>query len=501
MAITPRLEKVTFQKCVEVTNKNKIECKLGVYEEDAEILCSNARAFLLSAEISDGEIRFNGKAIFNAVCVNGKELKKAESGVEFSFKFNSGVTGQNQAVNLSSVEVLDVEVTKQNGVLIASGVLLFKGEVLVEEESEQVSSISNGFLTKKTSGEKSDIIGKEQKTFTVQDDFEVQSKITDVICHNEKVIVTNCQSGIGCVILDGEVEVLIVFKTAQEENNTISEKRRVPFRFELELNDVMPSNIALCNATVTNSNVKVFVDENKNKSSVNIDAYMQVSAVVYETNSYIYCEDAYSTVCNLKLDKALKTLETVVGNDIYEQKIVSDLAYYDENALLTCVLNDKIEELETSFKNGAINVKGIISVSSLYNVNGELKCQTSLVPFETSFNANSNSVKNVKCVIANVEVEKVDSKFVCSFTLKVYYSCINSKTISVLRKVEEGDKKVANDSAISVYIASKGEDLWSVCKALNTSEEVILASNSDLVFPLESEQRILIYRELNKDEF
>ena len=69
MAITPRLEKVTFQKSVEVTNKNKVECKLGVYEEDSEVLCSNARACLINTEISDGEIRFNGKAIFNAVCV------------------------------------------------------------------------------------------------------------------------------------------------------------------------------------------------------------------------------------------------------------------------------------------------------------------------------------------------------------------------------------------------------------------------------------------------
>ncbi|MBO5851022.1 MAG: hypothetical protein J6R29_01670 [Clostridia bacterium] len=500
MAITPRLEKVTFQKSVEVTNKNKVECKLGVYEEDSEVLCSNARACLINTEISDGEIRFNGKAIFNAVCVSGKELKKAESGVEFSFKFNSGIKEQNQTINLAEVEVLDVDVSKQNGVLIATAVLLFKGEVLVEEENEQVSTMSAGFLIKKNDAEKSEVVGKAQKTFTVQDDFEVQSKITDVICHNEKVILSNCQSGIGCVILDGEVEVLMALKTVQEENNTISEKRRIPFRFELELNEAMPNNIALSNVSVTNSSVKVYVDENKNKSTVTVLIETNFSAVVYEINSFTYCEDAYSTTCNLKLDKALKTLETVVGSDIYEQKIVSDLAYYDENALLTCVLNDKIEELEASFKNGAISVKGALSVSPLYNINGELKCQTSLVPFETSFNASSHNVKNVKCAISNVEVEKVDGKFVCSFTLKVYYSRINLKTVNVLRKVEEGDKKKVNDSAISVYIASKGEDLWSVCKALNASEEVILASNSDLAFPLEKEERILIYRELNKDE-
>ena len=257
---------------------------------------------------------------------------------------------------------------------------------------------------------------------------------------------------------------------------------------------------ALCSIGLANSSVKIYVDESKNKSTVNAIVETLIGAVVYETNLYNYCEDAYSTACNLKLDSRTKTLETIVGGDIYEQKIVCDLAYYDENALLRCVLNDKIEEQEITFKNGAIGVKGVISVSSLYSINGELKGQTSLVPFEVSFNANSNSVKNVKCVIENVEVEKVDGKFVCSFNLKVYYSCINSKTVNVLSGVEEGDKKKINDSAISVYIASKGEELWDVCKALNASEEVITATNSDLVFPLEKEERILIYRELNKDE-
>ena len=57
MANAPRLEKVAFQKYSEVTSKNKIECKLGVCEEDLEILNGNANACLLSAEISGGEIR------------------------------------------------------------------------------------------------------------------------------------------------------------------------------------------------------------------------------------------------------------------------------------------------------------------------------------------------------------------------------------------------------------------------------------------------------------
>ena len=500
MAISPRLEKVTFQKCSQVTNKNKVECKLGVYEEDLQILCSNANAFLTNAEILDGEIRYSGKAVFSVVSSDNNELKNYESGVEFSFKFSSGIKCLNQTLNVACVELRDVDVVKQNGVLLATATVIFNAEACYEEEIEQVPITSIDFLTKKQSLEKCDKIAKVEKTFSLQDDFLVDYVVSGVVCHTEKVCLTSSQCGIGAVIYDGEVEASIIFKTKQEANSVVCQTRRIPFRFESELGDVMPSNIALSSACVNGSNVKIYVDETKNKSTVNIDVSLLLCSAVYEISSYGYCVDAYSTTNNLKLETAKKTFETITEINCKEQKIVSDLAYFDENAGLICLLNDKIEELETTYKNGALNVKGITSVSMLLNEGGQLKCQTSLVPFEANFIADCDSVKNVTCIVNGVVIERVDQKFSCSFTLKVCYACVNQKTATILTKVEEGEKKPQNNSAISVYVASKGEDLWDVCKALNTTEEVILSSNADLAFPLEKEERILIYRELSKEE-
>ena len=499
MANAPRLEKVAFQKCSEVTSKNKIECKLGVCEEDLEILNGNANACLLSAEISGGEIRYSGKAIFNAVCQMEKEPKIFESGVEFSFKCSSGVSGLNQMLNLASVTVCDVEVTKQNGVLLGVATVVFSGEVCYEEEFEQIAVNGVDLLTKKHYVEKCDRIAKVEKTFTVQDDFEVNGIVKTVICHTEKAYLSSSQCGIGSVIYDGEVELSIILKTSDELGGIIKETRHVPFRLESEISDVIPSLIAISNACVNGSAVKVYVDETKNKSSITVVTQISLSSTIYEAGVYNYCQDAYSTSNNLKTETSKKVVESIVEVNYKEQKIVGDLAYFDENAGLICILNDKIEEISTSYKNGELLVKGVIKVDLLLNDNGLLKTQTSLVPFETSFLADCNAVKNVNCLICNAVVERLDQKFTLSCTLKVSYACINQKTATVLVKVEEGDKKVQNDSAISVYIASKGDELWDVCKALNVSEAVILSNNPDLTFPLEKEERILIYRELNKE--
>ena len=500
MAITPRLEKVSFQKCSEVTNKNKIECKLGVCEEDLQVLCSNACASLSNAEIIDGEIRFNGKAIFSAVCSNGKDLQKYESGVEFSYKFNSGVSGFCKFLNFAKVDVLDVEVVKQNGVLLATATILFTGEVCKEEDIEQISFTNADFLIKKHSLNKSEVIATVKKSFKLQEEFEVAGNVKDVIRHYEKAYLTSSQCGIGCVINDGEVELNMALKTNSESGSIIFERRKIPFRLESEAVEVMPNNVALSNLEICGSNVRVYVDESKGKSLVNFEVELYISSVIYENIAYNYCEDAYSTTCNLKLEKSKKSIETITEVESVEKKIVGELAYFDENAGLICVLNDKIEEISSVFNGSEIIVKGVASISMLLNDNGEVKCQTSLVPFEANFLARCSSVKNINCAIVGVNVEKLDGKFTFSFILKVGYACVSKQEVNVLLKVEEGEKKPLNDSAISVYIASKGEDLWDVCKALNASEEVILNSNGELVFPLEKEERILIYRELNKGE-
>ena len=82
MAIAPRLDKSTFSKCVNVSNKNKAECKLGVYEDETlNVLSVDASTYLTSTEISDGEIRYSGKAVFALTVRKLKNMKQGLSTV------------------------------------------------------------------------------------------------------------------------------------------------------------------------------------------------------------------------------------------------------------------------------------------------------------------------------------------------------------------------------------------------------------------------------------
>ena len=56
-----------------------------------------------------------------------------------------------------------------------------------------------------------------------------------------------------------------------------------------------------------------------------------------------------------------------------------------------------------------------------------------------------------------------------------------------------GDKKKC-DAAISVYIPTEGEDLWSLSKRLGVCPDALVQTNKDLQFPLSGKERIVVYR-------
>ena len=56
-------------------------------------------------------------------------------------------------------------------------------------------------------------------------------------------------------------------------------------------------------------------------------------------------------------------------------------------------------------------------------------------------------------------------------------------------------RKEENPCAISVYIARSGEDVFSLAKRLNQCPDKIKETNKDLQFPLNGDERIVVYRQ------
>ena len=72
-----------YGKILTLTHQTAVECKFGAEVES--IIASEARVVLTGAEVSDGEVRYYGKAYFLIVYEDSeKRICRAEKGIEFS---------------------------------------------------------------------------------------------------------------------------------------------------------------------------------------------------------------------------------------------------------------------------------------------------------------------------------------------------------------------------------------------------------------------------------
>ncbi|MBO4538795.1 MAG: LysM peptidoglycan-binding domain-containing protein [Clostridia bacterium] len=102
-------------------------------------------------------------------------------------------------------------------------------------------------------------------------------------------------------------------------------------------------------------------------------------------------------------------------------------------------------------------------------------------------------------IVTNVAAKSRGGEVDLSFEAIVNLKGVSEKTICVVSAIETGAPKEENDFAISLYIVQKGETLWDVAKALNTSEEILLRQNADVPLPLSGGEKVILYRELPFD--
>ena len=490
MSISPEFDKIRSSEVVSVSASNGIECKLPLTEEEyKEILGVDATASLISTECYNSEIKYNGRAIFTVVYKSENTIKKQEAGVEFTFKcdFEKCLEGM---TSLSDIKCDNVKVSFVNGIAVASAVVIFNGEITKPLEIDYFIKESQ-IMVKNQDLDYSCEVCKVKREFKLEDEFDLPILVGDVLCHTEKVCVTACQSGIGVVIVDGEVELTSLICPFEQGKEPVTVVKKIPFRTEAECGDALPELLACAYVSVKNVSLKVYVDESKNKSTVSVELLLETSANVYNYNTFSYVVDAYSPESEIKLTKEDKKVDKIIGFKCVEEKINSEISFdAPKNSRLIGVISDKIEDVRYTLLNNEILVEGILNVTCLFVEDGYF-AKSALLPFSVNVKLDGNKFEFIKCEAIDVKVSKNHAEFI----LKVCFLDVVECKFKAITEVLEGQKKKANNSAISVYIPNKGDELWDVAKELGVLEEDILKINKDLEFPLSGNERIVVYRE------
>ena len=477
-------------------SSNVVERKISLPDgADDKIISVTAVSNITETEVLDGEIVYGGKTVFTILYDDNGAISKQEAGVEFSYKIQvKGV--KNGDIVWLTAKTSGEKASTLNGITTVSAVVTVTA-ISAQKNVVETALITNDFLTKTAEAETLTEVSCLVKTAVIEDEFELNYAVKDVLCHDERMVLKTSDAGIGVINLSGELEVT-AYLNKLDGDDVVKEVKTIPFNLEFECADVYPACVVSTEITVNDCLIKAYVDEGKNKSNFAIECTVSILSKAFENVKYNVVLDAYSVSNELSLQKERILFNKVLRRNVCMNTVNGEiLAEISKNDRLICVFGVKIENEEYELIDNSLNATGILSAVAVYKGDNGLNKVEITAPYNVNCPLNGNSFNLAKVKASGVDIRLTPNGFSYSYNLYVYYNDILNQTETIVKTVELGNEKVKNTSAISVFVPKKGETLWDASKALGVSEEEILKYNENLETPFTGEERVIIFREVN----
>ncbi|MBE5756935.1 MAG: hypothetical protein E7342_03950 [Clostridiales bacterium] len=480
--------------------EKKIETIIRTDIEASEIdkileLCPSL--VLIKKEQMEKKIKYTARISYFVVYLSNGEIKKVECASEFS-----GTIENEKDYNLIDIELclLKTSTDTYGGDLkILSNVSV---TALFEEKKELpfLTDMQN-LIVKKDALVKPKKIGCVEKPWVVEEEFDLNFSVKEVLLYTVDCAIKSVKCGIGSIILDGELFLSLSLLQKVENSDILKERKNIPFRVELECEDALPEMVARGKVTATGVKIEALVDETTGKSTIKADLNLNLFAEAFEIEEVSYIVDCFSKEKETEIKK--EKIEIILPLELRENflKINTKCSLEEEiplGARIMSVAGEKISIVSFEEEDG-LTVNGVVSCTAFF------KSQTvDAVKIEAPFTVNLEKSKKEKVYSINGAIESI---FVKALSLKEIEVNLTANFSIFLEECVEkvavtdltfGEDKKEKQSAISVYIAKEGEELFDMAKRLNSSMEDITKINDELSFPLKGDERIIIFRQERK---
>ena len=478
----------------------KVDAKTEILCEDvASVLSVSAFSTITENSVDGGEVSYGGRIIFYVSYVSSDgALKKCECGSEFKGKIKD--LNADQANAFITTKTVKAEADLSGVRLLVEAYL----DVCVDLSGTlSIDALSGGENLIVNSNEITYHKGYGQKSlvFPVEEEFEVNYPVEEVLSHKAEAVITAVQCGVNCIIVDGEVILSAIMLQKGGRSDIIKETRSLPFRAEIDCEDAMPNMQAQARVSERSLKTDISVDEENGRSVV-----LASVSLLFEGEAFSACQTAVATDAfsvEQEVDVIKKSMpyykagelrccyQTVVGRSAVRELPVGSVAL--------AVGNEQVDRGEKRCEENNTIITGVISALG-YFANGEGGVFTEKIetPFECAldcgFDCNvllnvSAKVKKAKIKIISLTQVELEVELVVSLSPQI------KEEITLVCEVKPLKEKPKNTAAVSVYIPLEGEELWSLAKRLNVCPQSLVETNSDLQFPLTGSERIVIYRQ------
>ena len=486
--LQPEFNAVTGVKKVSAEVKKSVEVSSLLTEEIKKPVSVSAEAYIISREKGENETAATAKAVFHFVYLAEEGYKKAEMSAEVNAKIPLG-----NAYVTAHIE--DPRIISVSEGYVAKANVIFKGEA-EKAESKNALVGGDGVFIKEFTEEYDAYTGVSEGTTNLEDEFEVDYAVSEVLTHVESVNLNEVKSGISSVIFDGEATIELCLLPLTENGDIMRERRKIPFRYEMENVGALPDMRAYGNAEIKRVAVKVTADEAKGKSNIITEMVLGFSGEAVESVAVTLAEDAYSKTNTVNIRKEKTERVKYIGQFVFSEKIVTlaEGEIPDGGRYIT-VLGENLTVISTETHGGKIKATGSVGADVVFkNSDNGVTVVSAEAPFDVETDVVGDA-ETVRVSLSDFSAKVKNGSVEFEFTVRVIYRLYDKKEFDVISEIVEGEERPISKSTITIYIPSEGDGIWEIAKQLGESEEDVRKYNPDLVFPLSEKDRIVIYRQ------
>ena len=452
-----------------------------------------------SKSLSGGQLQVDGTCVVNVLYVESekKTIRCCEHSLTFSQSFSVRDAGDNNIVlTKTKPEYINCRALSPRRLVIHGAFSLY-AKVLSAVKTELFTPEQNNLEVYPQSMELADLKSNCQEQFTISEEISVADKpaIESVLYSQVSAGVTDAKAISGKLMVNGEISIRLFYLTDIETGESAKLDYILPFNQIIDCDGIDENTENIVGCEVMSYDIRLKNDMLSDKPAVSFDAMLCVSAEGYLTAAEDIIVDAYSTeYASMPQLKPLRVVKKVCPLD---EAFIEKLDLSVEDSKISKILDIYAESVSVDgAEAGAVKGKINLCVLALNEDSAPVFINRSYDYQRTLSNSqacNTLLFSEARALSISYRLSD-DSHIEIRCELKITGGAIDNGTVNAVSEVEIFEDKpvLADDCALTLYFAEKGESLWNIAKTHNTRLEPLLRENEQESLVLDSDRMLLI---------
>lgn len=478
-----------------------VECNSSLTDEITKVLSVSGQACVSSCEVLAGTVNYAGYVDLCVVYLTSDgEIGKVNSNCPFSSKFTGEAIENGQKCHIS-LRLLDCEVQS-----ISQDVL--KGVCTIEEECylfdnheiKSIKCVDEDVCSKNETIKVESFVGATSGTANVTSEFNLREQVKRIVMTESQVLVKNVESGNNFVSISGEVVSRVLYLTENDkfESGYVYDG----FKEELELDGATSESHAEAYASVKRDSINVTLDQDEKGGKITLQVPIEISVKAYNTVEIEVVKDIYSTKSELGITTSSFDMSCVCASSTIEGKIDGSLTLDDDKPRVDKIMfvgGNNVVITNAYIKDEEIVLEGIAKSSVVYlnDEDSSLNAVALEVPFVLTDKCTydfADGQLNVDAIVCDVDVVvKKGRELFYDARVKANVNFCHDEVSGVITEIVNQEQLPQRDYAMELIFGARGQDSWELAKQARVREDMLLAQNPEVVFPLEEDQNLVLF--------